>query len=626
MERVIAIRRSVRQRATRTPFTPAKTISLTKTKRQTTTIHTDNDKVDYELNRSKAIKQKIEAAERPLSVVVKLTMGGIVLTFSAAAYEEFKIVTMNYLKSQNLILKTTQTTDKHEAVVSESVSVYQNSSKLFVLNLYNSTSKILLNGNHHHILDFVNQYLVNILSILDHNDKFKDINSKIREYCGQYLTNAGNKDMESGKTATMPNTEIRQIESISENNILPSLIDSTDNPETDYPVCPICSRPCDDKPTSVACDICNSWLHYECENITPEEETKLDDPGTNYICILCNYQHDTMIGKEGAIQSISYHSSQKGDTDNNKTDRPTPHFRAQHILSRPQQVEKQTTQPSSQSIKTPTVNRDRVLSPNRVTRPKQPYQPTQTGITQNTKMSEKAIIENLQNETDILQTSLSEKERLLIIKENQTTKLETEVTHLKKQLSTNRSYSITLEGKNRELQRSNMIATQRIEQLEMELQRNNAKPQQEYPHVQYPQNQNAYRNEAADMKVWFLEQKLRQLELDVHRNNTELLMMKSQPPQGRRQAPMPRYYNQRKRKNEYMNNANPSLRMPNITHNRDHTLCDQMDDFLQPTRNDETFLNTGDNSDHFLFHPRPPKIRDKHLTGAPPIIPSLSRQ
>ena len=88
-----------------------------------------------------------------------------------------------------------------------------------------------------------------------------------------------------------------------------------------------------------------------------------------------------------------------------------------------------------------------------------------------------------------------------------------------------------------------MIATQRIEQLEMELQRNNAKPQQEYPHVQYPQNQNAYRNEAADMKVWFLEQKLRQLELDVHRK-------------GHRQAPMPRYYNQRKRKKEYMNNAN----------------------------------------------------------------------
>jgi hypothetical protein len=70
-------------------FTPAKTISLTKTKRQTTTIQTDNHKVDCELNRSKAIKQKIETAERPLSVVGNLTMGGIVLTFSVAAYEEF---------------------------------------------------------------------------------------------------------------------------------------------------------------------------------------------------------------------------------------------------------------------------------------------------------------------------------------------------------------------------------------------------------------------------------------------------------------------------------------------------------------------------------------------------------
>jgi rhamnogalacturonyl hydrolase YesR len=68
------------------------------------------------------------------------------------------------------------------------------------------------------------------------------------------------------------------------------------------------------------------------------------------------------------------------------------------------------------------------------------------GITQNTKTREKAartltpnqsIIENLQNETDILQISLSEKERLLNIKEYQITKLETEVTHLKKQLSTN---------------------------------------------------------------------------------------------------------------------------------------------------------------------------------------------
>jgi hypothetical protein len=57
------------------------------------------------------------------------------LTTTDSGLSEFKIVTMNYLKSQNLILKTTQTTDKHEAVVSESVSVYQNSSKLVAENV-----------------------------------------------------------------------------------------------------------------------------------------------------------------------------------------------------------------------------------------------------------------------------------------------------------------------------------------------------------------------------------------------------------------------------------------------------------------------------------------------------------
>jgi hypothetical protein len=54
------------------------------------------------------------------------------------------------------------------------------------------------------------------------------------------------------------------------------------------------------------CDICNSWLHYECENITPEEETKLDDPGTSYICILCTYlkSHDIIVQRTyGNIKS-----------------------------------------------------------------------------------------------------------------------------------------------------------------------------------------------------------------------------------------------------------------------------------------------------------------------------------
>ena len=65
-----------------------------------------------------------------------------------------------------------------------------------------------------------------------------------------------------------------------------------------------------------------------------------------------------MTVKEEANQSISYHNSQKGDTDNN---------RIQHTLSSPLQVEKQISHPNSQSVKTPTANGDRVLSVNRAT-------------------------------------------------------------------------------------------------------------------------------------------------------------------------------------------------------------------------------------------------------------------
>jgi hypothetical protein len=74
-----------------------------------------------------------------------------------------------------------------------------------------------------------------------------------------------------------------------------------------------------------------------------------------------------MIQNWESNQSISYHNSQKGGTDNTKTDRPTPHFRVQHTLSSPLQVEKQISHPNSQSVKTPTANGDRVLSARWVT-------------------------------------------------------------------------------------------------------------------------------------------------------------------------------------------------------------------------------------------------------------------
>lgn len=165
------VRRSSRFKTTKAAYTPCKTASRGSSSRNSTVAKHGSSihKVNYKLHKSKAIKKQIEATERSVHVDIKFSGGNIVLTFSSAAYQEFKTVTMNYLNSKNMSIQTRATTDTQNAIVSESVSVCNSGMKLFVLNFYNSTCKLLLNGNPSHITQFINNFLSNILSILDHN-------------------------------------------------------------------------------------------------------------------------------------------------------------------------------------------------------------------------------------------------------------------------------------------------------------------------------------------------------------------------------------------------------------------------------------------------------------------------
>jgi hypothetical protein len=87
------------------------------------------------------------------------------LSFSAAPYEEFKTITTNSIYSQGLSVNCTATKDKADAIVSESYAVYEGNKKLFVLNFYNSNSKVLLNGNPNQVHTFINSYLINDLGM-----------------------------------------------------------------------------------------------------------------------------------------------------------------------------------------------------------------------------------------------------------------------------------------------------------------------------------------------------------------------------------------------------------------------------------------------------------------------------
>ena len=114
-------RRGRRRTSVTVKYTPAKPL---RKQPQSVTADPSNEtrqhNVDYELNKNKAIKCKLESTNRPHSVDVKVTSDNIVLTFSSAAYEEFKTVTSNYLHSQSVSVNTKQTTPKDIEAIEKS--------------------------------------------------------------------------------------------------------------------------------------------------------------------------------------------------------------------------------------------------------------------------------------------------------------------------------------------------------------------------------------------------------------------------------------------------------------------------------------------------------------------------
>ncbi|CAG2200841.1 MLL1 [Mytilus edulis] len=195
---------------------------------------------------------KVNTTDHPAEyapVVPEFSPGNLVLTFTAGAYEEFKIVSLGVLQGQGLSIKRTNTTEINKAVVSESVVVNDAQNKLCVLNFYNTSSKVVLNGNQLHMSVFISSTLPDILNVLDHNKDFIAINSKIRHCCTVYL----NSNQASCMRTTDINTSINHS---------------------------------DDK--AVECEICNKWLHYKCENLTDKEVDEIENNLTlQYNCNSC---------------------------------------------------------------------------------------------------------------------------------------------------------------------------------------------------------------------------------------------------------------------------------------------------------------------------------------------------
>ena len=105
---------------------------------------------EYKLNINKALKKKLEATQRDRSVSYNHTMGGIVITADAATFELFMSAALSYYKTLNddvTNIEIQEITDKtRKVVVQYTFRVELPSHQKYTVNLYTTTSKLLVNG------------------------------------------------------------------------------------------------------------------------------------------------------------------------------------------------------------------------------------------------------------------------------------------------------------------------------------------------------------------------------------------------------------------------------------------------------------------------------------------------
>ncbi|CAC5425277.1 unnamed protein product [Mytilus coruscus] len=277
-----------------------------------------------------------------------------------------------------------------------------------------------------------------VSNILDRNDSFSDINKQIREYCEQFLNKSGQsadncQEIETASTK-------KNLSSLNVNKA--SSLQAIDNTACasklligpQFPLCVVCNRQCDENPTSVACDICNQWIHFKCEGLIPEKVSEIELNDESYICRLCtnqrviiNSEMETNINHDNSVVNSSVRQANLNS--NTESVGQTPLTRTFDL--------RETCQPTGSTeglldhVNTLPSGSNMAISPD------------------NTEL--------LKAEIAHLQTQIEKRDKLLKIKDSKILKYESEIDQLKKQLSTNRAYSITLEDKNKDLQHSLLI-------------------------------------------------------------------------------------------------------------------------------------------------------------------------
>ena len=281
----------------------------------------------------------------------------------------------------------------------------------------------------------------------------------------------------------------------------------------DY-LCQHCGKNCDSNSSAVQCDACDIWVHYKCERLDIKCIEEIENNfNCEYICCSCqalrSLQKDSITeatrGEEPSKclavekQSIKIVVNTIGNKQKCALSKTTNELIDTNDHGDEQNVNYEETH--LKEYGQPNLNGQNISI-------QEGESPSRRNIHENTPVNMNSNI--LKQEIDYLKQKLIHRDKTIKQKDSQSYKLQTEMSALKKELSTSRAYAIKLENDTRDVEHS--LKIQKQKQGMNDARADNSEQQ----HSNYNQSDNE------SMKSWVLEQRIRQLELEVLRQDNKL--------------------------------------------------------------------------------------------------------
>ena len=304
-------------------------------------------KQQYTLNKEKALKKKLEAANRTKHVEPEETGGGLRIKLSCGAYELFKLAAHQYYDKPQKGCRATphNNYDIKGSCTSSVVKVETSHGRhLYTINLYHTTSLLLINGSD--IESFRSKDYPRIQDMIDTSDvHLNELNKLITKAIKTSLTSG--KRGKSGQVVNRhgPSSIEEEQDDVAEEQpittpliYLPSIDPNNNN--SSYDDCPICEL--NSESASIECNDCNRWPHINCLGISQKTLHRHQSDSTlEFYCTNCaNIANEDTMGALVSLTSNTPHRESDADpaTKTNKPPFPPPQHmdgETRHIDSTP---------------------------------------------------------------------------------------------------------------------------------------------------------------------------------------------------------------------------------------------------------------------------------------------------